>query len=134
MRRSEIGNTRARAWRIAAQLAQGRGEIGGDQDVARLVALADDGKLRFSRLARNDLRPGETRKLGDAQRAEVGNLQHELIASRSRGAEQQVQLDLREKPLRRLAWSLTSLINGAALKRVKPTLCAKPSSAFTAAT
>ena len=109
MRRSEIGNTRAEAWRIAAQLAQGRGEIGRDQNIARLVAFADDGKLRFARLARDDLRPGETCKLGDAQRAEVGDLQHEPIAPRSGGAEQEMQLDLREQPLRRFARSLPEL-------------------------
>ena len=44
---------------IAAELAQIRGEIGGDQDVARLVALADDGKLRLAGVARDDLRPSQ---------------------------------------------------------------------------
>ena len=39
--------------------------------MASFIALADDGELRLAGLARDDLRPGEAGKLGDAQRPEV---------------------------------------------------------------
>ena len=51
----------SRIWGIAAELVQIRGKIGRDENVAGLVALADDGKLRLTGLTRDDLRPGKTR-------------------------------------------------------------------------
>ena len=66
MRRSVIGNTRASGRRLAAHLSQGRRELGRQQHVARLVALADDGELRLARLARQHLAPGQAGELRDA--------------------------------------------------------------------
>ena len=46
---------------------------------------------------------GVSTTVGNAQRPEVGNLQHDPVALGLRGAQRQAQLDLGEQPLRRLA-------------------------------
>ncbi len=86
--------------RFATHLSQGRCELGRQQHVTRLVALADDRELDLARLARQHLAPGEARELRDAQRASIGDLEREPVAARLRGTEQEMPVHFRQEPLR----------------------------------
>jgi hypothetical protein len=116
-----------------APRCQGRGDLRRQQDVAGLIALADNRELRLAPLGGDDLPPGEVGQLGDAQRAVIGDLQLQALWPGLAARISRVTSTSDSSRCASVRGAFLSLISGAALKRVKPTLCAKPRKDFTAA-
>ena len=70
-----------------------------DEELARLVAFADDGRLRLATVAADYLRPGQLDKLADAQAAEVGNLEQLPIPAKAGSADRHSDLELAQDAL-----------------------------------
>jgi hypothetical protein len=83
----------------AAQRQQCPADSLGQEDLAHHPALAEHGKLQLPLVAGNDVRPGQSGELTDADASGVEDLEEDAIALGARSPDKQRNVDLADDAL-----------------------------------